>query len=125
MILFTTLDDDYSEARFPYNEEALKVIKSAPVHRWDASRKVWTVETSWVQLLAERFRRGGFDVAIDGEIWTGPPKPEVVGSPLAALLEALPANLRRPTYLALCRVLHPDAGGDTKWMQELNKAMGK
>ncbi len=72
MISFKTIDDDYTEVKFPSNEEALKVVKSAPVHRWDPDRKVWTVETSWVELLCKRFTEKGFDCSINGKLWSPP-----------------------------------------------------
>ena len=74
MILFTTSPDDpdYTTVRFQYDEVALAIIKSVPVHRWDPSHKKWTVETSWVQLLAKRFADKGYSVAIDDELWAPP-----------------------------------------------------
>ena len=80
----------------------------------------------------DRFRRvlrrpattRGFDVYIYGEQWS-PPSPKAFGEPLAAFLGALPANLRRPAYLALSKALHPDQGGDTEWMKHLNRAMDR
>ena len=71
MILFTTSPDDpdYTTVRFQYDEVALAIIKSVPVHRWDPSHKRWTVETSSVQLLAKRFADKGYSVAIDDELW--------------------------------------------------------
>ena len=126
MILFTTSDDDpdYTTVRFNYDPVAVEVMKSVPVHRGDPVAKQWATESSWVELLAKRFHEKGFSVAVDGELWQ-PPDMTVLGSPICGLFQALPAHLRRPAYLALSRVLHPDAGGGTELMQELNKAIGK
>jgi hypothetical protein len=44
------------------------------------------------------------------------------GEPFVVLFRTLPPSLRQPTYRALARVLHPDAGGDTALMQQLNQA---
>jgi hypothetical protein len=121
VILFTTLDDDYSTVRFRYDETCIEIIKSVPVHRWDRDRKLWTTETSWVQLLAKRFHDKGFQVAIDNELWK-PPDMKALSPPLQALFDVLPAHLRRPAYKALSKVLHPDAGGDTELMKQLNQA---
>jgi hypothetical protein len=41
---------------------------------------------------------------------------------MRAFYRCLPERLREPVYKALVRVLHPDAGGDIKLMQELNAA---
>ena len=122
MILFTTLDDEHTTVRFPYDERAVQIIKSVPVHRWDPATKTWTTETSWVQLLAKRFHDTGFPVAVDGDLWA-PPDMKTLRPPMQALFDALPAHLRKPAYLALSRVLHPDAGGDQELMKQLNNAM--
>jgi hypothetical protein len=122
VILFTTLDDDYSTVEFLYDPRAVEIMKSVPVHRWDAAHKLWTTESSWVHLLAKRFHDKGFPVAIDEELWT-PPDPKKLSAPMLALFDALPAHLRGPAYRALSKVLHPDAGGDTELMKQLNQAV--
>jgi hypothetical protein len=121
MILFTTLPDgDHSTCRFAYDETCLKIIKSAPVHRWDRDTKTWTTETAWVELLCKRFTDAGFAVAVDGELWT-PPDPKTLAAPIQGLFDALPARLRPLVFKALARILHPDAGGDLELMKQLNK----
>jgi len=39
---------------------------------------------------------------------------------LTVVFTRIPASLHAPTYKALVRVWHPDAGGDHKVMQALN-----
>jgi hypothetical protein len=128
VILITTLPETdagaYSTVRFPYDEDCVAIMKTIPVHRWNGRAKEWTTETSWVELLAKRFCDRGFDVAIDGELWYLP-DPKAFAEPLQALFDALPARLRTPAFRALSKVLHPDTGGDTEWMKQLNKAIDK
>jgi hypothetical protein len=128
VILIITLPETeagaYSTVRFPYDEDAVAIMKSVPVHRWNARVKEWTTETSWVELLAKRFCDRGFDVAIDGELWY-PPDPKAFAEPLEAFFAALPPRLRVPAYKALSKVLHPDTGGDTEWMKQLNTAKNR
>jgi hypothetical protein len=124
VILFTTVDDDYSTCRFAYDEACLKIIKSAPVHRWDRDTKTWTTETAWVELLAKRFTDAGFTVAVDGELWT-PPDPKALAPPIQSLFDALPTRLRPLVFKALAKILHPDAGGDLELMKQLNKVNEK
>ena len=120
MIRITT-DGYHSTVTFPYDAEAVAIIKTIPVHRWDPKTKTWTTETSWVRLLATRLHAQGFDIAIDGVPFTpDPPKP--LGLPFDALFAILPERLRLPVFRALSKVLHPDHGGDTALMQQLNRA---
>lgn len=121
MILFTTVDADDTTVRFRYDPQAVQIVKSVPVHRWDPQAKEWTVETSWVELLAKRFYDKGYLVSVDGELWA-PPDPKLIAPPLLALFDVLPARLRAPAYRALSKVLHPDAGGDVELMKQLNQA---
>jgi hypothetical protein len=122
VILFTTGDDEQSTVRFRYDPVAVEIMKSVPVHRWDPQAKQWTTETSWVQLLAKRFHEKGYQVAVDGELWA-PPNLRTLAPPILALFDVLPAHLRAPAFKALAKILHPDAGGDTELMKQLNKAM--
>ena len=117
----------YAKIAFPYDAEAVAIIKGIPVHRWDKASKTWTTETSWVRLLATRMHARGFEIEINGEIFT-PERPKakaMSSSPFTALFSALPDRLKRPVFKALARVLHPDvAGADTTaLMQQLNKEM--
>ena len=97
MILFTTVDDELTTVRFRYDPDAVEIMKSVPVHRWDPVHKQWTTESSWVELLAKRFHDRGYTVAIDGELWA-PPDPKALAPPMVALFDALPAHLRGPAY---------------------------
>jgi hypothetical protein len=126
VILFLTSaeDDGYATVRFPYDPEAVEIIKSAPVHRWSPRDKQWTTETAWVELLAKRFHDQGYDVAVDGELWA-PPDPAALVDPLRALFEALPPRLRPAAFKALSKILHPDTGGDNAWMRQLIEANNK
>jgi hypothetical protein len=111
------------EARveFPYDDEARLIIRSIPGRTWDPERRCWTIERGDVDLAARRFSDAGFGVTVDGKPWTSPSWPRSMnGSAVDAFYAALPATLREAVYKALVRVLHPDAGGDTRLMRELN-----
>ncbi len=115
-------DGEYATVAFAYDPRAVEIIKAVPVHRWDPDAKRWTTETSWVQLLARRYTDQGYTVEIDGDLWRPENPAAVTGPALPALFDQLPDRLRSPVYKALARVLHPDAGGDTALMQQLNQA---
>ncbi len=109
---------------FPYDTEAVAIIKTVPGHRWHPDTKHWTISPGAVRVAALRFYERGFAVTIDGRPFSpaaAPPR-AAAGDPFAALLRTLPPPLRQPAYRALARVLHPDAGGTTTLMQALNQA---
>jgi hypothetical protein len=110
--------------RFNYDAEAVEVVRSVPGRKWNPGEKVWTIPVDMVGLAAARFAEAGYEVLVDGVAYR--PSSALTGStgnPFTALLASLPERLRKPTYRALARVLHPDHGGDHKAMQALNQAM--
>jgi hypothetical protein len=104
---------------FPYDEEAVDIIRTIPGRRWDRGAKHWIIPVDCVTLAAKRFESAGFTVT--GDIPRPRPTASVV-DPFGALLTAVPPKLRSPLYKSIARVLHPDAGGTTELMQQLNKA---
>jgi hypothetical protein len=122
-------DDDLAVVTFPYDAEAVEIVKSVPMRRYHAEPvKYWSIPTSEWRVAATRFYFAGFDVVVNDDPFTpaavapGPARGE---SPFVALFDLLPEHLRDGAYRALARVLHPDAGGDTRLMQELNRAAGR
>ncbi|MBA2724979.1 MAG: hypothetical protein H0U53_03220 [Actinobacteria bacterium] len=81
--------------------------KQMPGARWDKHLKCWRVPEMFirdVQTLIDRLNGGG-----DGHLVEA----------LGAVFRRLPVTLRQPTYTALVKVWHPDAGGDLRAMQSL------
>jgi hypothetical protein len=65
-------------------------------------------------------------VFIDGELFElkqAAVAPEGIGNILIALFDEVPDDLRVGTFRALARAWHPDVGGDTVLMQQLNLAV--
>jgi hypothetical protein len=109
---------------FPYDAEAVEIIKTIPGRRWSPDYKRWTIEAGDIRMAAVMFLRAGYDVAVDGVPYEEVSRPSAPAlSPLVSFFAVLPNRLRVPTYRALSKVLHPDAGGDTTLMQELNRAI--
>jgi hypothetical protein len=75
-----------------------------------------------VRLAAKRFDEAGFDTFVDGHPFTPTPSTTAPVDPFVALFGLLPPALRPSVYEALARVLHPDHGGDSALMQQLNRA---
>lgn len=116
-------DAHLATVTFPYDAEAVAIIKTISGRHWHASRRQWTIDATSAQLAAKRFTDAGFHVTINGRAYTATPAAMTTGTrPIADLFAALPAPLRPDAYKALARVLHPDVGGDTVLMQQLNDA---
>lgn len=124
MIRITT-GGSTARVAFPYDAEAVAIVKSIPGRRWDPERRHWTIDAGDARIAAERFVRAGYAVQLDGRPFEATTQQSTrspnVG-PFLALFTILPKHLRTPVYRALSRVLHPDAGGDTSLMQQLNQA---
>lgn len=114
-----------AEVRFRYDAQAVAIIKTAPSRTWDAQARTWWIPSPDVHLVARRFSDAGYEVYVNGQPHTTtprrPPAPAPV-DPVAALLAAVPARLRKPTVRALAKVWHPDHGGDPDLQRRLNDA---
>lgn len=117
--------DPYAECRSPF--EAREVIKTLPpfARQWDKPRKTWLIDARLAGVLADRLRGAGFTVdviTLPGQA-EPPPAARGAGSSWCDLMyAALGVTLGDKVYAAIVRVLHPDAGGDTAAMQQLNVA---
>lgn len=116
----------WAEVRFPYDPALVAMIREIPGRRWDADAKAWLIHAAAISSCATMFQIAGQVVMVNGVEWTGsvPPreKPQASGdAPFGKLFAYLPAELRKPVYSALAKVLHPDMGGTKEIMQELNK----
>lgn len=117
--VFIEIDAGEATITCAYDPDVVDTIKRLPApHRsWDRDRRVWLIREGYVSALASWLRADGHDVTVGaGE---ADPLPENWGD---ALFEAVGDGLIEPVYRALSRILHPDIGGDTQLMQELNAA---
>lgn len=112
----------------PY--EAKDDLKSLPGRRFDPARRCWVVPARHVE-QAKAIIRGYVDRLDVVDVGAGPGGRGDAGpfrrrgateSWADVLLASLPPDLRKPTYRALVRVLHPDAGGDVTATQTLTRA---
>jgi hypothetical protein len=123
---------------FPYDPTLVALIKSAvPAgqRRWDPEAKRWTIlDTFSANYFARKARAAGHAVEMDGvrhesdsrfrgQQQAPPRSSSTVSTDWAtALLRAVGKERQDAVYKALSRVLHPDVGGDTELMQQLNEA---
>ncbi|MEH0445458.1 hypothetical protein QA811_17800 [Streptomyces sp. B21-102] len=114
--------------------EAKDYIKDLPHtwRRWDKGEKCWVVELHAVDTLKSSLRLAGFTVRTTHQVGseqrysTPPPRAERNADTWAdSMYRALGKTLGDKAYKALVPVLHPDRGGDTVGMQQLNAARDK
>lgn len=106
------------------------LIKTLPsfTRRWEPALHVWVIDALVVTELIDMLRSVGVVVAVIGETKKPPPRNDPpprrgpVNTWATDLLAAAPPHLRDAVFKALSRVLHPDVGGDTVLMQQLNAA---
>ncbi|MEU1559481.1 hypothetical protein ABZ504_03045 [Streptomyces mirabilis] len=114
--------------------EAKDYIKDLPRtwRAWDKAEKCWVVELYAVDTLTATLRLAGFAVRTTHD--TGarqqhsppPPRTERNADTWAdSMYKALGKELADKAYKALLPVLHPDRGGATVPMQQLNAARDK
>ena len=125
----TVKPSGFADLMFPYNAHVVEMLKldiPSDCRSWDPQRKLWTVAPSW-RPTAERILRSVFgevDVVEEWRTYAPPPPPRFADSPYAALhlRETAPPELVTVAYKCMARLVHPDHGGSTQAMQEINTA---
>ncbi|MDQ3694364.1 MAG: J domain-containing protein [Chloroflexota bacterium] len=98
---------------------------------WEPDKKCWLIASSWVnrvrRLLEQAFGPCRIETPAGG---TGsaayeptPIRPSDAALRTLHLLPSAPPALIESAYRCLARVHHPDAGGDTEAMRNLNAAI--
>ena len=134
----TRLLDGRAALRFPYDTwviEALKLDVPPFARSYDPARKTWTVDRPWVdravailreafgrvEVIAERHAREGWDDRRTGSTITD----RIRGTDhyqTLHLLPTAPLEVIEVVYRTLARRDHPDVGGDTERMKQINIA---
>lgn len=114
-----------AEIYSPY--ELRDIVKSFPAwtRHWDPVRKCWQVELGYVDAIAGALRAAGEDVYFTGggDEAKRPASPSTPSPNWAvSLLAAVGPAREEAAYRAMSKVVHPDAGGSTELMQQLNAA---
>lgn len=113
--------------RFAYDPTLVSIVKTVPSYArsWQPTSKVWIVDRFYAeQLAADIARMGHTVIGLDAE-QIPPPKNTTNGDSgdwARAVFRRVGPGKTDVVYRALSRVLHPDVGGDTELMQELNDA---
>jgi len=121
--------DGWVEVRFPYRRDVVDDIKHlipSEGRTWDPKDKCWTVSGPWISTVISLLREAYGDVRIEPLASAPPPAPiRQTDHDYAALhlLPSAPPELIEAAFRCLCRLHHPDRGGDTERMVALNAAM--
>lgn len=122
------------ELRFPYHAgivDELKVTIPAWSRSYNPLTKVWTVEQPYATLAAGLMRRAFGHVRTVGApagpdpftVYRGDASdPDLI---VLHLRDTAPPELVEAAYKTLARLHHPDRGGSTTRMQELNAAYAR
>lgn len=122
--------DDTVMVRTPYIPafvDALKWEIHGSARRWDAGQKIWEVDPLYKNLAIEICKRY-FDVEVDDQTNATQRQLQApaAGNWADALFDAIDdPDLRTRVYRKVAAVLHPDANGDLKLMQEFTEAYAR
>lgn len=124
-VLFERHGASYT-VRFRYDPAVVELLKAAVpgyARSWDPATKNWTVDAGHAERLASALRATGHQViGLDPE---PPPRTSTTGDTAhwaRTLFRRVGPTRHEPVFRALSRIFHPDVGGDTALMQELNDA---
>lgn len=108
---------------------ALKQNIPARERRWDGNGKRWLFKDNWIEVAADILRVHRLIVDHDdapGEDArapvSAPPSRVLAAYERLHLLPSAPPEVVAAAYRALAKRTHPDRGGDTTVMQQLNAA---
>ena len=127
---FDGFEFDYI-VRFAYDPRLVDLIKTVPRYyrSWNPTLRQWRVSVVYARTLANSMRQLGCTVVgLDQhERERADPPPHSHGrtprhNTFDLLFERVGHHRAEPVFRALTRVLHPDVGGDTELMKELNNA---
>lgn len=110
--------------RFAYDPTLVSIVKTVPSYArsWQPTSRVWLIDRFYAeQLAADIARMGHTVIGLDAEP-TPPPKASGDGDWARAVFKRVGPGRTDIVYKMLCKALHPDVGGDTQLMQELNEA---
>jgi|SRR5690606_19382502 len=116
---------------FPYSQVLITQLKldvPAFCRSYAPATKTWTVREPYVDLAVSMVRRAYPDLRVDDrrQYHTGLSVPAARSAPEYAALHLLPTappELVEAAYKTLARIHHPDRGGSTETMTQINEAV--
>jgi len=121
--------DERLALKSPYNPDLVTALKDAiPYHyrEFDRPAKTWRIDPEWGEVLIAALEAIGIAV-VDKRPATAP-TPTVAQALAEAcrrltILPEAPVEVAEAAYKAWAKLCHPDVGGSTEQMQEINDAI--
>lgn len=110
--------------RTPYDPEFIDALKKAipwQCREWKKEKKVWLVDIASKGALEELLLDAGYMIN-DGTLPTEEAPAHNGASPYHDLIAKLPFAVLKKVYRVIALECHPDRGGDTKLMVQVNAA---
>jgi hypothetical protein len=79
-----------AEVEFPYDEEAIRIIRTIAGRRWHRDDRYWTIPFEQGAARGTAVHRGRFTTTIDGREWTPPAPRTSTSDPFTCLFRILP-----------------------------------
>ncbi len=127
----TRIWDGSYRVTFPFDRDVVESIKRiVPSHSrvYDPDQKAWFVASAYERIIRQLLEDVFITVETDSEYRSTFTPPSDDRAPrteytVLHLLPSAPPELVESAYKCLSRMHHPDAGGTTSTMQELNSAV--
>lgn len=109
---------------FRFDARLVDVVKSVPAgaRSWNKATKTWWVADPYAEWLVDDMRHLGYSVITGADDQRRQQRADRGGAWAQMLFDRVGPDRAAAVHRALSRVLHPDVGGDTELMQELNDA---
>jgi hypothetical protein len=107
----------------PYRADFVDDLKAsipAPYRQWKPEQRLWRIVDPYIDPALALTRYYFPDLRVSDRRRTRIAAAPPPGDWVRVLHDAVPAELRPAVFRALAHALHPDAGGDTRLMQQLN-----
>jgi len=129
-VIMRLADDGRIAVKFDYHEGLLATLKDTvpySARAWEgAPVRVWWIDADWADVLGEAFKAMGV-IVIDKRppVATAAAVPPPLHAACARLCitPEMPVAIAEAVYKAWARLKHPDIGGTTEAMQQLNADM--
>ena len=122
--IFNTQDSSWVELVTPYDPDYLEDMKSSILphnRKWVPDTKSWRIRVNKVDVLRQVLRRHGFYVD-EESINLQPTGSQGGGNLFEQVLTMIPDEYVNKVYYALAQAVHPDHGGTSEQMKQLNMA---
>jgi hypothetical protein len=115
--------DEYS-CRFSYSHELVDFLRSLPKkdRRFNDEEKTWSFRAKHLDSVLLECRHLGFRIEREGEEYEPQSRTDSSATEtlLVSFFRLVPKSAMRAAYLKAALALHPDRGGSTADMQQLN-----